>query len=249
MARNQTERVVKEVELTNLTVQDILGWKLKNSSVIIVGKRDEKEQQITSIESWNQEYTDLCGGEDTTDVLYSFLSIYALGVWVYNKDLEIFQCDENRIKVRTKKDGKYNQYLYSKKFLLSLQKKPIAGIQVKELNEFLQNFIKVFFSVGNLIPMWPGGNTLKGNQNNGFMDIPELYFTKYEAWYKFLAQHENAYLQEMTRYMKENKENLGSLKSFLGMFHSIEDYKNYVEHIIEIIINREKAIKNGGLNI
>lgn len=55
-----------------------------------------------------------------TDVLYSFLGIYTIGVWVFNKDLEeIFKIEKNKIKTSNDEIGKgHKQILCSKFFLL-----------------------------------------------------------------------------------------------------------------------------------
>ena len=45
----------------------------------------------------NKFYTEICGGTKQTDVLFSFLGIYAIGVYVYNKDKNIFVVQRNKI--------------------------------------------------------------------------------------------------------------------------------------------------------
>lgn len=42
-----------------------------------------------------------------------------------------------------------------------------------------------YFDVGNVIPIWPGGNENKG-KTKGCFDIQELYFAKYYDWFKAL---------------------------------------------------------------
>lgn len=215
------------------TVLDILKWKNKTG----------KDSWPKSIEDYYEDYTRACGGKKRTDVLFSFLGIYAIGVWVYNKDNEgVFKREANKIKVSEKKNGMYSQILCSKFFLLRLQEERIAGIDVSYLNKCVEEFASLYFSVGNLIPIWPGGNTLKGNQNNGFMDIAELFFYRYYDWYQILERTENAYLQEITKYIENNQKHLESLETFLDSIDSVEKYEKYVEHIVQVIKQRAKRI-------
>lgn len=216
-----------------LSAKDIVEWKNKT----------ENKNWPESVEAFNKSYAEKCGGKGRLDVLFSFLGIYSVGVWVYNKDNEgLFKCEKNKIRVSVEKDGKYNQILCSKTFLLQLQKEKIAGIDVTCLNDCIEKFSKLYFEVGNLIPMWPGGNMLKGNQNMGFMDIPELFFIRYYDWYQILAKREDAYLQEMTEYLDANKIYFGSLETFLGFVDSVDKYKIYIDHVVDVISKRSQYI-------
>lgn len=217
------------------TVEDILKWKAGQGTYTL------------SVEEHNSAYTLACGGSDVTDVLFSFLGIYAVGILVFNKHLEdVFKIEKNRIKVCGGNDKRYNQILCSKKFLLQLQEEKIADIEVSELNDCIKGFAKEYFQVGNLIPIWPGGNKVKGNQNKGFMDIPELFFCRYYEWYQCLAEREDAHLQEMTMYMNDNKENFASLKDFLESLDTKDKYIKYIEHVISVIRSRTEMINARG---
>ena len=179
-----------EVQLPIGSVNEFLQWKTNNNIA------------PASVEKCNSEYTELCGGEKLADVLFSFLGIYAIGVWVYNKELEgIFRTDNNKIWVRTGSDNKYNQILSSANFLLMLQTEKIAGINVESLNETMNQFVKVYFKVGNVIPIWPGGNTLKGNQNMGFMIYQDYSSISLEIGMKFCLTERKSYfvLKKMLR--------------------------------------------------
>jgi len=216
-----------------LTVIDILKW--KND----IGN----ENWPLSVEDFNETYTNKCGGKEMTDVLFSFLGIYAVGIWAYNKDNKgLFKIEKNKIKVSVEKNGIYSKILCSKKFLLQLQKENVANIDVYRLNESIKDFVDLYFDVGNLIPMWPGGNTLKGNQNKGFMDIPELFFTRYYNWYQVLERRENAHLQEMTQYLEDNQTHFESLESFLNSVNSVEKYNQYINHVVAVIKARTENI-------
>lgn len=41
----------------------------------------------------------------------------------------------------------------------------------------LLDFLKLYYSIGNVIPMWPGGNEVRGKK--GIYDLPELFFNMY----------------------------------------------------------------------
>lgn len=215
------------------TVEDILKWK----NGINKGSWPE------SVEDYNYNYTKKCGGSDMTDVLFSFLGIYAIGVWVFNKHIDgLFKIEKNKIKILGENKKGHSQILCSKKFLLSLQSKKVNNINVDKLNECLEIFDEKYFDVGNLIPMWPGGNCLKGNQNKGFMDIPEIFFRKYLYWYGKLAEHSQSWLSEMNERVKDTR--FDSLKDFLSSIDSPEKYVSYINDIVSIIQDRTDHIIN-----
>lgn len=218
------------------TVKDILEW-INNISA---------EKWPRSIEKHHEKYTEEFGGYAMTDVLYSFLGVYTIGVWVFNKDLEeIFKIEKNKIKTSNDEIGKgHKQILCSKIFLLRLQNERVNGIQVDELNRCLSVFAEKYFSIGNLIPIWPGGNTLKGNQNNGFMDIPELFFNKYLYWYGRLSEQPQAWLEEMDKRVKQTR--FESLESFLVSVDTPEKYATYIEEVVQIIVDRTSKINKTG---
>lgn len=214
------------------TVKEILEWK----------NGINKENWPTSIEKLNYNYTNKCGGCDMTDVLFSFLGIYAIGVWVFNKNIDgLFKIEKNKIKTLKEENSKcHKQILCSKKFLLRLQNEEVNNIKVDNLNKCLEGFVGNYFNVGNLIPMWPGGNNLKGNQNKGFLDIPELFFRKYLYWYEKLNEHPQAWLTKMNEQV--NNTRFDSLESFLGSIDSEEEYINYIKNAVGIIEYRTERI-------
>lgn len=78
------------------TVEDILKWK----NGINEGNWPK------SVEDHNDNYTKKCGGSDMTDVLFSFLGLYAIGVWVFNKHIDgLFKIEKNKIKTLRKNNG------------------------------------------------------------------------------------------------------------------------------------------------
>lgn len=116
-------------------------------------------------------------------------------------------------------------------------------IEVDELNDFIAKFVKVYFSVGNLIPIWKGGNTKKGGFYNGFMDLLELFFKAYYKYYKALLNNEQAHLELFDDYMNKSELDFSLLSNFLNSVDTKEKYNKYVNHVVSVIINREALIK------
>jgi hypothetical protein len=232
----QSEReIVMEQRQCPSTVEQILEWKCKCKT--------PDNEWSNSVEEFQKQYTTLCGGEDVTDVLYSFLGIYAIGVWVFNhKELnsDIFKID--KIRIRVKNENNEYQYLCSKNFLLKIQTNKINNIDVSKLNICIDPYAKLYFKAGNLIPMWPGGNTKKGNQNNGYMDIPELFFKKYYKWFILLMKDDHAFLEDINKFMIEKEKHLVSFTDFIEYVGSENNYKEYIKHIVNVIDKRTKNI-------
>lgn len=258
-AKNETEKFPSNVV-------EMLKWKLEKSQ---------------SVEEKNDKYTKICGGSSQADVLYSFLGIYALGVWVYNKkkdqdqdqdqnqDINDFQ-SEIRKKLSERMNNKeINQHFYSTLFQLAIQdigendeifndaaEGRVSAIKSLEINvdtlnenTELQTFISNYFSVGNVIPIWPGGNELKGK--SGVFDIPELFFAKYREWYNVLLDLTGnfAYLDKFNQDFNCNFEKYESLDKFLNSISSIEEYTKYLKHVNEIIDTRTNLINENLLNM
>lgn len=246
ICRNKNDNLPKDV-------MDMLKWKLK------IDYND-----ILSVEEYNKAYTDICGGTEQTDVLYSFLGIYALGVCAYNSEKITKECVRNN-----RVPDISRQHLYSSRFLYAIQenvdcvtkdtgmdddrvnKIKTLNLDVSELNENdeLKKFIENYFSLGNLIPIWPGGNRLKGQLR--LFDIPELFFSKYSGWYDLLLEKSTdyAFLDEFDEHFKTNISNYKSLDTFLDSISSKDKekykdkYKEYLKHVNKIIINRTKLIE------
>lgn len=242
-AKNETKRFPRNIV-------ELLEWRLETSF-----------SNIESVEEENPRYTEICGGSSQVDVLYSFLGIYALGVWVYNKD----KIDKNQVIKNSVKGCSSRQDFYSRRFQLAIQKvKNVKGmddqrvdeivnigIDVSDLNknQALNNFFNNYFTVGNVIPIWPGGNGLKGK--SGVFDIPELFFAKYREWYNVLLDLTGnfAYLDKFNKDFNCNFEKYESLDKFLNSISSIEKYTKYLEHVNEIIDTRTNLINEKLLNM
>lgn len=153
------------------TVEDILTWKNGN---------------YLSVEEYNSDKIRKLGWEKT-DVLYSFLSIYTIGMYAFYP--------ERYYKINSViKERDTGRRIYSDKFITEEHHK------CKELNGFLEKkgFIAHYYDIGNVIPIWPGGNVNKGTLS--LYDLPELYFTVEEnrRWVQSLCEiYPNAFLDEV----------------------------------------------------
>lgn len=247
-----------ETKIFPSNVVEMLEWKLETSF-----------SNIESVEKENPRYTKICSSSCQADVLYSFLGVYALGVWVYNKE-ENQEYSAFQSEIRENLENK-KQKLYSKAFLLAIQESDEIKVNDEALQKFinniskekglqinvaklnknkaLNNFIKCYFSVGNVIPIWPGGNELKGK--SGVFDIPELFFAKYREWYNVLLDLTGnfAYLDKFNQDFNCNFEKYESLDKFLNSISSIEEYTKYLEHVNEIIDTRTNLITEKLLNM
>lgn len=156
------------------TVEDMFWWK---------NLKDEK----FSVENINIDLIQKLGW-DKSDVLYSFLGIYLIGVLAYYPDKYI------RTEYEIHNDK--NEDMYSLKKLRKIYK------ECNELNKnvLLQKFIRNYFCIGNVMPTWPGANTDRGKSY--VFDIPDIYYSKNELWTKILMEiYKNAYLDDV---MNEN---------------------------------------------
>lgn len=241
-----------------------------SSNVVEMLKSKLKKRK--SVEKENPRYSEICGGSSQADVLYSFLGIYALGVWVYNKKenqniIDFKREIRNKLSKRMKKQ--INQHFYSTLFQLAIQdigendeifndaaEGRVSAIKSLEINvdtlnenDELQRFISNYSSVGNVIPIWPGGNELKGK--SGVFDIPELFFAKYREWYNVLLDLTGnfAYLDKFNQDFNCNFEKYESLDKFLNSISSIEEYTKYLKHVNEIIDTRTNLINEKLLNM
>ena len=223
---------VKEHILPN-DIKELFAWK------------NDKKRFPESVEKYEDNlcYTQLIKNCEI-DTLYSFLSIYALGVWAYNKDSFELKSNKIYLKQEIKKKCKPNvksQQLWSKNFLTEIHtENNVYGITVDELNVEMKNFVAVYFKKGNCVPLWSGGNCDKGSYRRPYMDIPELYFKKNEFWYTVLNSFEFSMLQEFISRIKEQRFN--NLATFLDWLNPTT-FKEYLRDCIKIIINRTSEIE------
>ena len=168
------------------SVDDIMQW--KNHPI-------ETDNKMFTVEEYNRKKIDALKWKNV-DVLYSFLGIYAIGLVAYYPDefgrKGILITDSN------------NNNIYSLNRINEIRKNKIQSYQDKDIkkkdfldcNEQLNNFIKVYFSIGNVIPTWPGANVDRGCSY--MYDIPELYYTKNEVWTRILKEvYNNSFLDDI----------------------------------------------------
>lgn len=90
------------------------------------------------------------------DVLFSFRGVYAIGVFIYYRQL-FGDNVKTDIKVKDEK-GATRQRLYSDKFLS--ENYP----QFSDVNDLpeIKGFLEHYYDIGNIIPTWPGANINRG---------------------------------------------------------------------------------------
>lgn len=198
---------------------------------------EEKGSKKGSVEKRRKNETDRLGW-DRTDVLYSFRGIYALGLYVFDKESGRgkFKRKKNDIIVSGEKNNR--QKLYSRNFIIKgkFYETPFA----KEINNLpiFQEFLDLYYSIGNVIPIWPGGNSARGI--SGCYDLAHIYFSKKDVsfWFeKIKEQHSNAYFDEIfnDNFKKE-------IESFLDEL-TVKKYEEFLTHVCKTIKKRSKLIE------
>lgn len=207
----------------NLRVRDMLNRKV---SV------EEKNKEITN-ELWGEVIHDSQDNEIKwcyTDVLYSFKSMYLLGIKAfYPKLVEV--CGMTlRPANRTSKRA----LAYSGEFLLS------CVDRCGKLNDYvkLQEFIDVYEMIGNVIPVWPGANVHRGQF--GCYDCPDVYFNDPK-----IKDYANMYFEGKTGVLIQ-----GGKSVIGGQFRGVtvadlvnlnkDGYERYINHALDVIKYRRK---------
>lgn len=191
------------------TVEEIIEW-----------KKNKKEESLE--EKFFNEKEKLEG--DETDTLYSFLGIYVIGLKAYYPN----KFSRTNFQIRTYKGSN----AYSKIYIFNNYKE---FVDLNELEE-LKSFIKNYLTIGNLIPIWPGGNMHKGLSQ--CFDIPEIYFIKHKKFTDALVQvYKNAYMENIIK----NKEQI-KFPNILEM--NKETYKEFLKYIVYTIEYRNNKIMN-----
>ena len=229
------------------SVEEYFGWRIKKD---ILSNYGIKSLNYPSVEKANEEYTNeekndnhniksLCWHE--TDVLYSFLLTYYLGLKVVNK---------TKFEELVKEEKKTNKRLqtYSANFLLKCSRN--KEFDVLNNSPELLEFLKLYYSIGNVIPMWPGGNEARGKKR--IYDLPELFFNMYPYWTeKLMEKYKNAYLDPVvkndifwvTRKTEKGKNN----KEYKNIYKSIDDFNSQIlsdeRAYFDQIVRRNTIIK------
>lgn len=191
------------------------------------------------LEKTNRSKTEVLGWGKYTDVLYSFLGIFALGIYIFEKD----------------KSGKYligkdyiirivgtRKWLYSRKYIQEHFSEFSELANAKEINDFA----KVYDSIENIVPIWPGGNEFKGKLF--CYDISDIFFYNHIEMEKLYIKHFlNKELKDvaLTRFDTKSAPYVSKIETVLN--YSTQDYLKFVQHIVNEIEQRTKEI-NGLIN-
>ncbi len=188
------------------TVEEFIEWKKNRKEKSLEEKFFNEKKEL----EWNE-----------TDTLYSFLGIYVIGLRACYPN----KFTRTNFQIRTDKGSN----AYSKKIFNNYKE----FVDLNELEE-LKNFIKNYLTIGNLIPIWPGGNMHKGMSQ--CFDIPEIYFIKHKKITDaFFQVYKNAYMENII----ENKEQI-KFPNILEMNKEI--YKEFLKHIVYKIEYRNNKI-------
>lgn len=183
-----------------------------------------------NVEEYNEKYYKILGWNDEVDVLYSIIALYALGLCAYYPE----KYDVKQFRIF--RQGTQQNRAYSAKHVEELYKSQEA--RKLNQNQYLREFAKISYKIGNVVPIWPGGNEDKGKDD--VFDLPDLYFKKHEFWTKALENkyRENIFLEELLDsnwIVVEHKNRQEYNSSILGLtstpdfLKSLFDEKNSVE--------------------
>ena len=244
--------VLKEAEDAKwLTIDKLNSVKWLPADVALISciKNNMRVQEMltrkVSVEKLNEEKTKKLWGEIIvgvggqeiewcyTDVLYSFKSMYLLGIKAKYPEL-VEVCGHT---IRPQNRNSPRELAYSEYFILSCVDK------CRELNNYqgLQQFIDVYETVGNVIPVWPGGNVHRGQFC--CYDCPDIYFNNEKIRDHALAfynKYSNSYMCGDDAIIAGIYKNM-SVKSLINM--DKDEYENYIEHAINVIKWRTEKIE------
>lgn len=199
--------------MTFLTVEDWFNW-----------RKDEKRVSLEE-DFFTITHDKLCW--EVTDVLYSFLGIYAIGVYVLYKE-NFYTTEYCIMRTDTNTTAYSFNYLYCNR------------LQFNELNELeeLKDFLSVLNSLGNIIPVFPGSNINRGKSY--CFDLPEIYFMKYP---RMASALDNEYNNGFLKYILNN-ENSRKKRTLNDLFDmTFTEYKEFLNCIINTIKARNMEIE------
>lgn len=116
----------------------------------------------------------------------------------------------------------------------------------------IREFAIVYNTIGNLIPLWPGGNEFKGTcfiDGEYCYDIPDIFFCKHYEMEKVYI--ENILKMEisdiaLSRFeFTTNSDSPNKVKSILSIFEysSLDEYFAFVKNIVNEIKTRNNELK------
>lgn len=182
-------------------------------------------------------------GWQYTDVLYSFLGIYVIGLYAFDKEKEenqrFFRRPDGGTTIFV---GEGKQYLYSEKIISTYINENKKNLNDLNNLQELKDFLDVYCCIGNIIPIWPGGNESRGKF--GCYDLPEFYFIndKVKPWTRYLlTEYDNCLINKII----QDKENMFCFECGLTNFLDkldVEMYGSYLKHIKDIITKRDSDL-------
>ncbi|MCM1087793.1 MAG: hypothetical protein NC419_06525 [Muribaculaceae bacterium] len=196
----------------------------------------EKINEEKTSELWGREITDRKGQHIKwcyTDVLYSFKSMYLLGIKAFYPEL-VEVCGQT---FRPANGASTRELAYNKKFLLNYVDKCDC------LNGYskLEEFIELYETIGNVIPVWPGANVHRGQF--GCYDCPDIYFNDEK-----IKPHALSYYRDCPKSFMIGSEMIidGSYKDITvsGLINMDKDeYEGYIQHAITVIKKRNEELQ------
>ena len=209
-----------------------------DKAIQIFTAKDILEGNFVSIEEiyksreGKEKYASLKWGK-YVDVLFSFVGIFALGIYIYdNNREEHFSIGKDNI-IRIKDTKKW---LYSRKYINEKYQ------EFEQIAKDLQPFAKVYNSIGNLFPIWYGGNEFKGKV--GCYDIPNVFFCKDNYWKLEELYVKNILGIEIDKiYMEPVKSHeINDIREFMS--YDKDKYLEFIEYIVKVISKREEIINS-----
>jgi hypothetical protein len=208
--------------------------------------------KYSSVEKSNSDVIQKLGWGEHTDVLYSFCNIIALGLYIQEKNKYEIGNDK-RIRLRGNR-----KWLATHKNLQELKLFNDKAIKVLIDSHIIKEFAQLYNTIGNIIPIWPGGNEFKGRCfiNGAYCyDIPDIFFYEYYEMEKVYLK--NILKIEITdaalsRFGVNADTNLSNkTKSIFEIFEykSLDDYLAFVNNIVNEINTRNDELKKIMKNI
>lgn len=229
------------------SVEEWFRWKLSEE---VLKKYELNKIKYKSVEEENRDLAKVLGWKGEIDVLYSFLLLYKLGLQVVN------ETRFKQIKTEVKNKWGIQRLNESCPEFIFICSQDAAYTDFNNCPEIVK-FVKLYFSIGNVIPIWPGGNEARGKK--GVYDMPEFFFNKDDIWTKTLIEeYKNIHLDSIINNDKflvcRQKESTGyTIKGYSGIFKDIREFKKlimsnnqiYFDYLIRrnnVIIKREEQL-------
>ena len=177
------------------------------------------KREYKSIEEKHKEMTNLLKWGEYVDVLYSFVGIITLGLYIKNKSKYIIW-HNGKIGYKNPPSNRKVQQLGTIENLNRLLEKEDEDLMELLNTDEIKEFANVYDSIGNLMPIWPGGNEFKGKAliNGAYAyDIPNVFFKEHGTMQKVYLENvlkisvEEAALEN---FLKDNSPILFDIKKY-----------------------------------